>query len=96
MHGMESEFCFKVAIMELLTIFGDRFSDDEVEEMYRKAPIKNVMFDIYQDQQHPPLCKSDNFFKKPSQHYLVGLNFEFDLWLMSVRVLPEKIIGIIN
>ena len=50
--------------MELLTIFGDRFTDDEVEEIYRKAPIKNVMFNIYQDPEAAPICKSENFVNK--------------------------------
>ena len=49
MYGGESNFFLKGAILELLTIFGDRFTDDDVEKMYRKAPIKNVMFAMYQD-----------------------------------------------
>ncbi|XP_065341095.1 myosin regulatory light chain sqh [Cloeon dipterum] len=32
-------------LRELLTTMGDRFTDDEVDEMYREAPIKNGMFD---------------------------------------------------
>ena len=32
-------------LRELLTRIGDRFTDDEVDEMYREAPIKNGMFD---------------------------------------------------
>ena len=32
-------------LRELLTTIGDRFTDDEVDEMYREAPIKNGMFD---------------------------------------------------
>merc|ERR1712141_385003 len=32
-------------LRELLTTIGDRFSDDDVDEMYREAPIKNGMFD---------------------------------------------------
>ena len=30
---------------QLLTSMGDRFTDEEVDEMYREAPIKNGMFD---------------------------------------------------
>merc|ERR1711982_186658 len=32
-------------LRELLTTMGDRFTDEEVDEMYREAPIKNGMFD---------------------------------------------------
>ncbi|XP_018565843.1 myosin regulatory light chain sqh [Anoplophora glabripennis] len=32
-------------LRELLTTMGDRFTDDEVDEMYREAPIKNGLFD---------------------------------------------------
>lgn len=32
-------------LRELLTTIGDRFTDEEVDEMYREAPIKNGMFD---------------------------------------------------
>merc|ERR1712055_264806 len=32
-------------LRQLLTSMGDRFTDDEVDEMYREAPIKNGMFD---------------------------------------------------
>ena len=32
-------------LRELLTTMGDRFTDDDVDEMYREAPIKNGMFD---------------------------------------------------
>merc|ERR1712121_102724 len=32
-------------LRELLTTIGDRFTDDDVDEMYREAPIKNGMFD---------------------------------------------------
>ena len=32
-------------LRELLTTIGDRFTDDEVDEMFREAPIKNGMFD---------------------------------------------------
>lgn len=32
-------------LRELLTTMGDRFSDEEVDEMYREAPIKGSMFD---------------------------------------------------
>ena len=32
-------------LRELLTTIGDRFTDDEVDEMYREAPVKNGMFD---------------------------------------------------
>merc|ERR1712083_855684 len=35
-------------LRELLITIGDRFTDDEVDEMYREAPIKNGMFD-YQE-----------------------------------------------
>merc|ERR1712241_1179201 len=35
-------------LRELLTSMGDRFTDEEVDEMYREAPIKNGMFD-YQE-----------------------------------------------
>jgi len=31
-------------LRELLTTMGDRFTDDEVDEMYREAPIKNGYF----------------------------------------------------
>ena len=27
---------------------GDRFTDEEVDEMYREAPIKNGMFDYHE------------------------------------------------
>jgi len=32
-------------LRELLTTMGDRFKEEEVDEMYREAPIKNGMFD---------------------------------------------------
>lgn len=32
-------------LRELLTTMGDRFTDDEVDEMYREAPIKSGLFD---------------------------------------------------
>lgn len=32
-------------LRELLTTMGDRFTDDEVDEMYREAPIKSGNFD---------------------------------------------------
>lgn len=32
-------------LRELLTSMGDRFTDDEVDEMYREAPIKSGLFD---------------------------------------------------
>ncbi|XP_043286995.1 myosin regulatory light chain sqh isoform X1 [Venturia canescens] len=32
-------------LRELLTTMGDRFTDDDVDEMYREAPIKGSMFD---------------------------------------------------
>lgn len=32
-------------LRELLTSMGDRFTDEEVDEMYREAPIKHGMFD---------------------------------------------------
>lgn len=32
-------------LRELLTTMGDRFTDEEVDEMYREAPIKDGMFD---------------------------------------------------
>ncbi|GAB6022254.1 hypothetical protein CHUAL_006386 [Chamberlinius hualienensis] len=32
-------------LRELLTTMGDRFSDEDVDEMYREAPIKSGMFD---------------------------------------------------
>jgi Ca2+-binding EF-hand superfamily protein len=32
-------------LRELLTSMGDRFTDEEVDEMYREAPIKNGQFD---------------------------------------------------
>jgi len=32
-------------LRELLTTIGDRFTDDDVDEMFREAPIKNGMFD---------------------------------------------------
>merc|ERR1712086_987046 len=35
-------------LRELLTTMGDRFTEEEVDEMYREAPIKNGMFD-YQE-----------------------------------------------
>ncbi|KRF80562.1 uncharacterized protein Dvir_GJ16661, isoform B [Drosophila virilis] len=32
-------------LRELLTTMGDRFTDEDVDEMYREAPIKNGLFD---------------------------------------------------
>ena len=32
-------------LRELLTTIGDRFTDEEVDEMYREAPIKSGQFD---------------------------------------------------
>uniref|UniRef100_U5EWN4 Putative myosin regulatory light chain ef-hand protein superfamily n=1 Tax=Corethrella appendiculata TaxID=1370023 RepID=U5EWN4_9DIPT len=32
-------------LRELLTSMGDRFSDEDVDEMFREAPIKNTLFD---------------------------------------------------
>ena len=32
-------------LRELLTTIGDRFTDDDVDDMYREAPINNGMFD---------------------------------------------------
>ncbi|XP_071551713.1 myosin regulatory light chain sqh isoform X1 [Panulirus ornatus] len=32
-------------LRELLVSMGDRFTDEDVDEMYREAPIKNSMFD---------------------------------------------------
>ena len=32
-------------LRELLTTMGDRFTDEDVDEMYREAPIKKSMFD---------------------------------------------------
>lgn len=32
-------------LRELLTTMGDRFTDEEVDEMYREAPIKHQLFD---------------------------------------------------
>ena len=32
-------------LRELLTTMGDRFKDEDVDEMYKEAPIKNGMFD---------------------------------------------------
>merc|ERR1712141_190686 len=41
-------FIHEDRLRELLTTMGDRFTDEEVDEMYREAPIKNGMFD-YQE-----------------------------------------------
>merc|ERR1711937_193082 len=38
-------FIHEDRLRELLTTMGDRFTDEEVDEMYREAPIKNGMFD---------------------------------------------------
>ena len=35
-------------LRELLTTMGDRFTEEEVDEMYREAPIKNGQFN-YRD-----------------------------------------------
>ena len=32
-------------LRELLTTMGDRFTDEEVDDMYREAPIKGGLFD---------------------------------------------------
>jgi myosin regulatory light chain 12 len=32
-------------LREILTTFGDRFSEDQVDDMYKEAPIKDGMFD---------------------------------------------------
>ena len=32
-------------LRELLTTMGDRFTDEDVDEMYREAPIKGGLFD---------------------------------------------------
>merc|ERR1712111_128129 len=40
-----SGFIHEGRLRELLTTMGDRFTDDDVDEMYREAPIKNGMFD---------------------------------------------------
>jgi len=32
-------------LREILTTFGDRFTDDQVDDMYKEAPIKDGMFD---------------------------------------------------
>ena len=36
---------FTLYIVRHETLATDRFTDDEVDEMYREAPIKNGMFD---------------------------------------------------
>ena len=33
-------------LRELLTTMGDRFTHEEVDDMYKEAPIKNGMFDF--------------------------------------------------
>merc|ERR1712110_1303354 len=38
-------FIHEDRLRELLTTMGDRFTDEDVDEMYREAPIKNGMFD---------------------------------------------------
>jgi Ca2+-binding EF-hand superfamily protein len=38
-------FIHEDRLRELLTQMGDRFTEDEVDEMYREAPIKNGQFD---------------------------------------------------
>jgi len=38
-------FIHEDRLRELLTSIGDRFTDEDVDEMYREAPIKNNMFD---------------------------------------------------
>ena len=39
-----SGFIHEDRLRELLTTMGDRFTDDDVDEMYREAPIKNANF----------------------------------------------------
>merc|ERR1711953_659834 len=38
-------FIHEDRLRELLTTMGDRFTDEQVDEMYREAPLKNGMFD---------------------------------------------------
>merc|ERR1711931_333721 len=40
-----SGFLHEDKLRELLATMGDRFTDEDVDEMYREAPIKNGMFD---------------------------------------------------
>jgi len=40
-----SGFINEDRLRELLVTMGDRFTDEEVDEMYREAPIKNSNFD---------------------------------------------------
>ena len=41
-------FLHEDRLRELLTTMGDRFTDEEVDEMYREAPIKQGMFDYHE------------------------------------------------
>ena len=48
----KTENCFLLAgtlnedyLRELLTTLGDRFTQDEVDDLYKEAPIKNGQFD---------------------------------------------------
>merc|ERR1712222_295678 len=45
LDGMMGEAPGPINFTMFLTMFGDRLTDDEVDEMYREAPIKNGMFD---------------------------------------------------
>jgi len=46
--GENSGLIHEDKLRELLITMGDRFSDEDVDEMYREAPIKHGMFD-YQE-----------------------------------------------
>ena len=59
-------------LRELLTTMGDRFTDEDVDEMYREAPIKNGMFDYIEFTRilkHGAIDKDDwvGYFLKPSK-----------------------------
>jgi myosin regulatory light chain 12 len=49
-------------LRDLLTTMGDRFSHEEVDEMYKEAPIKNGMFDFVEFTRYAS-AKSVNFFR---------------------------------
>ena len=59
-------------LRELLTTMGDRFTDEDVDEMYREAPIKKGMFDYIEFTRilkHGAIDKDDwdHYHIKPSK-----------------------------
>ncbi|KYB28742.1 Myosin regulatory light chain sqh-like Protein [Tribolium castaneum] len=64
-------------LRELLTTMGDRFTDDEVDEMYREAPIKNGLFDYVEFTRilkHGAKDKDEQYIEEKNGFSMTSLN----------------------